>query len=57
MQVEREPPAQNCLELCEDLPLLTSGKQAEVKSTMVRWGLLYKKCQARQACLVQYSTP
>lgn len=47
-------PDLGCLERCEALPLLQSGKVEEVKRLMLQWSALYRTCMDRQACLAGF---
>lgn len=57
VQVERVSPDRECLERCEVLPLLESGKVDEVKRLLLKWAALYQKCEARQECLARFYEP
>lgn len=56
-KVERVNPDRECLEVCEDLPVLQSGQAGEVKQLVLDWARLYRTCQARQVCLARFLTP
>lgn len=43
----------NLLVKCEDLPDVTGTTGAEVLSTLITWGGMYRECQLRHNSLVQ----
>lgn len=57
VQVERVAPDRECLERCEPLPLLKTGKVDDVKRLLLDWAALYRTCAARQECLARFNEP